>query len=67
MAGRLPGPRPFRPHLLQPGPDVGRAHPADRLRHGLLHGRRRLRARHVGRDRHRAPPGHHFPGRARRS
>ena len=38
----LPRPRPFRPHLLQPGHHVGRRHPADRRRHGLLHGRRRL-------------------------
>ena len=43
-------PRALRPHLLQPGKDVGGRHPADRLRHGLLHGGRRLCAGDVGRD-----------------
>ena len=38
-------------------------HPADRRRHGLVHGRRRIRAGHVGRVHHRAPPGHHLPRR----
>ena len=45
-AGRgVPGPRPLRAHLLQPGADVGGGHPADRRGAGLVHGRRRLRAR----------------------
>ena len=44
-------PRPFRPHLLQPGHDERGRHPADRLRHGLVHGGRRLCAGDVGRDR----------------
>ena len=60
----LPRPRPLRPHLLQPGPHVGRRHPAGGRRDGLLHGRRRLRARNGGRKRHRAPAGHHLPRRA---
>ena len=38
-------------------------HPADRLRHGIVHGRRRLCAGHVGRDRHRAASGHDLPRR----
>ena len=33
----FPGPRPFRPHLLQPGAHVRRGHCSDRGRHGLLH------------------------------
>ena len=53
-AGRgLPGSRALRPHLLQPGADVGRAHSADRRRHGLVHRRRRVRAGDVRRDDHR--------------
>jgi 3-methylcrotonyl-CoA carboxylase beta subunit len=44
----LPRPRSLRPHLLQPGPDVRRADPAGGRRHGLVHGRRRLRTRDVG-------------------
>ena len=40
----VPGPRAFRPHLLQPGHDVRRRHRADRRGHGQLHRRRRLRA-----------------------
>ena len=45
-AGRgLPGSRPLRAHLLQPGANVRRRYPADRRRDGLLHGGRRLRAR----------------------
>ena len=39
-------------------------HPADRRRAGLLHGRRRLRARDERRDRDRARPGHDLPRRA---
>ena len=64
-AGRsLSRSRPLRPHLLQPGAHVGRAHPADRRRDGIVHGRRRLRAGHVGRNDHRQGHGHDFPGRA---
>ncbi len=44
-------PRALRPHLLQPGDAVLARHSADRLRDGLVHRRRRLRAGHVGRDR----------------
>ena len=45
-AGRgLPGSRPLRPHLLQPGADVGSRRPADRRGARLVHRRRRLRAR----------------------
>ena len=47
----VPRPRALRPHLLQPGDAVLARHPADRLRDGLVHGGRRLRAGHVGRDR----------------
>ena len=43
--GGLPRPRPLRPHLLQPGAHVGAGDPADRRRDGLVHRRRRLRAR----------------------
>ena len=46
----LSRPGPLRPDLLQPGATVGSRDPADRRRHGLVHGRRRLRARDVGRD-----------------
>ncbi len=58
-AGRgLPRPRPLRPHLLQPGADVGAGDPADRRRDGLVHRRRRVRAGDERRDgdraRHRA-------------
>ncbi len=59
----LSRPRAFRPHLLQPGDALGRGHPADRLRDGLLHGGRRLCAGHVGRDDHRAEAGHDLPRR----
>ena len=52
--GGLSGPRSFRPDLLQPGAHVGRADPADRARHGLVHRGRRLRPGDVRRDRHRA-------------
>ena len=43
----------------------GRGHRADRLRHGKLHGRRRLCAGDDRRNSHRARPGHHLsrPGR----
>ena len=44
-------PRALRPHLLQPGDAVLARHAADRLRDGLVHGGRRLRAGHVGRER----------------
>ena len=64
QAGRgLPGPRPLRPHLLQPGADVRGQDPADRRGAGLLHRRRRLRAGDERRDGDRAQPGHHLPGR----
>ena len=54
-AGRgLPRPRPLRPHLLQPGADVRGGDPADRRRHGLVHGGRRLRAGDERRDGDRA-------------
>ena len=60
---RLPGSRPLRAHLLQPGPDVGGRHPAGRAGHGLLHGRWRLRAGDERRDRHRQGHGHDLPRR----
>ena len=64
-AGRgLPRPRPLRAHLLQPGAHVRRRDPADRGRDGLVHRRRRLRARDVGRDRDRARHRHDLPRRA---
>ena len=47
--GGVPGPGPLRAHLLQPGANVGQAHPAGRRRDGLLHRGRRLRAGDVGR------------------
>jgi hypothetical protein len=59
----LPRPRAFRPHLLQPGEPLRTRRAADRLRDGLLHGRRRLCAGHVGRDHHREEAGHHLPRR----
>ena len=59
----LPRSRPLRAHLLQPGPDVGRGHPAGRARHGLVHGRRRLRAGDERRDGHRQGHGHDLPRR----
>ena len=46
----LPRPRPLRAHLLQPGAPVGARDPADRVGHGLLHRRRRVRPGHVRRD-----------------
>ena len=60
----LSRPRALRAHLLQSGPDVGRADPADRRRHGLVHGRRRVRARDVRRDHHRQGHGHDLSRRA---
>ena len=50
----VPRPRALRPHLLQPGDAVLARRAADRLRDGLVHGGRRLRAGHVGREHHRA-------------
>ena len=50
----FPGPRTFRPDLLQSGQPVGPGHPAGRRRHGLVHGGRRLCSRDVGRDHHRS-------------
>ena len=49
----LPGPRPFRADLLQPGADVGRGAGPDRLRDGELHRRRRLCAGDERRERDR--------------
>ncbi len=59
----FPDSRAFRPHLLQPGQHVGRGHPADRRRHGILHRRRRLRPGHERREHHRPQAGHHLPRR----
>ena len=54
----LPGPRAFRPDLLQSGPHVvGRNRP-DRRGDGLLHRGRRLCPGDVGRDDHRRKAGH---------
>ncbi len=61
---RLPGPRPLRADLLQPGPDVGRRHPAGRAGDGLVHGRRRVRPGDERRDRHRQGHGHDLPRRS---
>ncbi len=47
----VPRPRPLRPHLLQPGQHERAGHRADRRGHGLVHGRRRLRAGDERRDR----------------
>ena len=60
---RLSRPRPLRAHLLQPGDDVGRGHPADRRGDGLLHGRRRLRAGDGRRVDHRQGAGDDLPRR----
>ncbi len=57
-------PRPFRPHLLQSGEPLGGGHRPDRRGDGLMHRGRRLCAGDVGRDHHRAQPGHHLPRRA---
>ena len=58
-AGRgLPRPRPLRPHLLQPGAALGAQDPAARGRHGLVHGRRRVRAGDERRDGHCQRTGH---------
>ena len=43
----FPGQRAFRPDFLQSGQPLGARHRAARLRHGLVHGRRCLRAGHV--------------------
>ena len=64
-AGRdLPGPRAFRPHLLQPGQSVRAGHSADCRGDGLMHGRRRLCAGDERRDHHRAQAGHHLSRRS---
>ena len=64
-AGRgLPRSRALRPHLLQPGAHVGRADSADRRRHGIVHGRRRVRAGDVGRNDHRQGHRHDLSRRA---
>ncbi len=62
--GGLPGPRPLRAHLLQPGGALGGRHPADRRRDGLVHGRRRLRPGDERPDGHRPGHRHHLPRRA---
>ena len=54
----LPRPRPLRPDLLQPGSAVRGRHPPDRGRHGLVHGRRRVRPGDERRDDHRQGHGH---------
>ncbi len=51
----LPRPRPFRPHLLQPGEHERAGHCPDRRRDGFVHGRRGLCAGDERRDDHRAP------------
>ena len=64
-AGRgLSGSGALRADLLQPGAAVGSPHPAGRAGHGILHGRRRVRSRHVRRDRDREGHRHDLPGRA---
>ena len=60
---RISRPRSLRPHLLQPGDDVGGGHPADRRRDGLVHRGRRVRAGDVRRVDHRQGAGHDLPGR----
>ena len=63
-AGRgLSRPRALRADLLQPGRDVSGGDPADRRGDGLLHRRRRLRARDERRDRHRQGDRHDLPWR----
>src|SRR5829696_5706961 len=54
----------FLPLQAEVFPDrdhFGRAHSADRRRHGVVHGRRRVRAGDVRRDDHRARHRHHLP------
>ncbi len=63
MAGGVSGSRALRPHLLQSGDAVLARHPADRLRDGLVHGGRRLRAGDVRRGDHRAETRHDLPRR----
>ena len=48
--------------FLQPSANVRQGHPADRRGHGLLHRRRRLRARHERRIHHCSKSRHHFSG-----
>jgi acetyl-CoA carboxylase carboxyltransferase component len=48
QADVFPGPRAFRPHLLQPGAHVCGRHSANRRRDGFLHRGRRVCAGHVG-------------------
>ena len=63
-AGRgVPRQGALRPDLLQPGEHVRPRDPAAGRRHGLLHGRRRLRPGDVRRDRDRPQPGHDLPRR----
>ena len=54
----VPRPRALRPDLLQPGQPVGGRDRADRGRHGLVDGRRRLRAGDERRDGDRQGHGH---------
>ena len=61
---RLSGPGPLRPHLLQPGADVGRTDSSGRGSHGDVHRRRRLRPGDVRRGGDRQGDGDHFPRRA---
>jgi hypothetical protein len=64
-AGRgLSRPRPFRPHLLQPGQSVGGGHSADRRGDGLVYRRWCLRAGDVGRIDHRQGAGNDLSRRA---
>ncbi len=60
---RLSRPRALRAHLLQHRQHVGRRNTADRLRDGLVHGGRRLRAGDVRRVDHRQGAGHDLPRR----
>ena len=60
----LPRSRPLRAHLLQPGAHVGQAHSADRRGDGIVHGRRRVRARDERRDRDRQGQRHDLLGRS---
>ncbi len=59
---RLPRPRTLRPHLLQPGADVGARDPAAGRGDGIVHGRWRVRPGDVRRGDHRARTGHDLPG-----
>jgi 3-methylcrotonyl-CoA carboxylase beta subunit len=60
----LSRPGPFRAHLLQPGADECGGYPADRGRHGILHGWRGLCAGHVGCHDYRKRAGDDLPRRS---